>query len=104
DASWPCGLHDASSIADDPTPTRARHALSMRAGATRSLRAVAGAPSGSSRSNGGGSRPAGSRRASLGTPCDRGLDRTPAAVAVFVIHHLQGLKSCPDRVILTNNK
>src|SRR5947207_11966818 len=41
DASWPCGLHGASSIANDPTRTGARRALSMRAGVTRSLSAVA---------------------------------------------------------------
>src|SRR6516225_1966023 len=28
DASWPCGLHGASSVADDPTRTGARRALS----------------------------------------------------------------------------
>ena len=31
DASWPCGLHGASSVADDPTPTSAWRALSNEA-------------------------------------------------------------------------
>jgi hypothetical protein len=30
DASWPCGLHGASSVATNPTPTGAPRALSMR--------------------------------------------------------------------------
>jgi hypothetical protein len=30
DTSWPRGLHGASSVADDPIPSRARRALSMR--------------------------------------------------------------------------
>src|SRR6266851_4585192 len=30
DASWPCGLHGASSVANDPIPSGARRALSMR--------------------------------------------------------------------------
>ena len=35
DASWPCGLHGASPVVDDPTPTGAAHALSK--GATSRL-------------------------------------------------------------------
>jgi hypothetical protein len=31
DATWPCGLHGASSVADDPTPTSAPRTLSKEA-------------------------------------------------------------------------
>jgi len=30
DASWPAGLHDASLVADDPTPTSGMRALSKK--------------------------------------------------------------------------
>jgi hypothetical protein len=30
DATWPCGLHGASSVADDPIPSRTWRALSLR--------------------------------------------------------------------------
>jgi len=40
DARWPCRLHSASSIANDPIPSGAHRALSMRPGAARSSSAV----------------------------------------------------------------